>query len=732
MRNRHILVAIFAILAILLSGCSKKKQGISDLMIDNMEDDTEYEYINIMDNKLFDIIDQVDVTAEGLILVRAFIETNEEIYGEIDDDTYDSKLLLFNSNGEYIREIHMDGILDIYTLDSNDNIYIINTDLSKDSRCLQIFNLEGDKIFESDRIEGDNLDSIKKIRTYDDNLIYLLKKSGEIEIVDENLVTKGMVRIGNSKIVDFDINNKNDLIILAEEDGNYKIIIYDTKNKREVYANEIDANLYFYKIKYDGIKNKIYGIGGSSVWEIESNGIVGGKILDSKANLILMEIRDVFTIEEDYYIFAYNSENLMSGIFRRQLVDKGTLASQKEITIAIYGINTFVFKDAIELFKSLNPDTEILLVEKGDLSYEQFMQVINTEIMAGKGPDLFYGHFPYESYLDKNILLDLGEYIDYDDEKYYNNILEGSKYQGKQYLFPISFNFPKMFLNRKILKEKNIELNYENLTVEELSEIVDMACVDKGNTNYFSFKAYGAKSLLGEIIDANIDTFIDYDKKEVNFNNIEFKNLLKEFKNISSKEKPDISNNTMNFNLDDSVLFEINNYYGYNSYSAMLNLGDKASNYIMMDIPIFEGGTNAKVFTAEFCGINKNTKNKELALTFLEFLSSEGYGIKYNSDGFHINKEAGKWDRELYSTGNVEPYKDIHKKFGISPRSLNEEDLLTLAELDKFEQMINSLNSHNFNYLPIFDEISFYFDDKQDLDTTITNIQNKMELVIGE
>lgn len=156
---------------------------------------------------------------------------------------------------------------------------MINTNLREDKlyRQLLIYSLEGDKIFESDKIE----------------------------IINKNFLIKNKVRIEESKIIDFDIDDKENLIILA------------------------------------------------------------------------------------------CNSHLKSGIFRRELAQEDIGTSQDEITIAISGINAFNFKDAIAMFEALNLNTKIVLLERGDLSHKQFMQVINTEIMVGKGSDLFYSQFPY-------------------------------------------------------------------------------------------------------------------------------------------------------------------------------------------------------------------------------------------------------------------------------------------------------------------------------------------------
>lgn len=742
MRNKYILPAIFTISALLLFGCSKK-ETIDGLVSNNKE----YEYVDVIANDPSHFIEGVDITEQGLILTRSYVESLKDPLGI----SHEVKYTLYTPGGEKVKELDIDEGFNVYTLGSNDNIYMINTDLRGDKpyRQLLIYNMDGDRIFESDRIEIassmikalpledgleiDIIDDIIKIRTSDE-LIYLLNKSGEIEVINKNFQTVKGVQIKETKIIDFDIDNKENLIILANKDGEQELIIYDTNKNNIISTQKLDADTNLVKVKYDYSNNRLYGIGSHIIWQINPDGTISDKVLDIARDPLLTEIENAFYIDGDYYIvtaFSTNT-NLRSGIFRRKLAEGDTETNQDEITIAIIGVNTFAFKEAIAMFESLNPGTNVVLLEKGDLSYEQFMQVINTEIMAGKGPDLFYGQFPYKSYIDKDLLLDLGEFTSYDNTRYHSNILENSQFNGKQYILPVNFNFPKLFINSQILNEHNIIFDYENLTVDELESVVTIICENNPNGNYFSMKSSNTISLLREVVEANLHQFIDYDGGKVNFTTPEFKELLKKFKNISSWEKPELHNNLVDLEFDSSVLLELNSQYGYDSYSLMLGEGDKASDYIMIDIPILEDGDNFKVFEAEFCGINKKIKNKGLAIEFLEFLSSEGYGIKYNSGGFHINKDAGEWYKKLVTTGKAEVHRGIHKKFGIENMEWDTEKLLTLDELGKFEQMIDSLDTYNFNSLPIFDEVSSYFEGKQGLDITITNIQNKMELVVGE
>lgn len=93
------------------------------------------------------------------------------------------------------------------------------------------------------------------------------------------------------------------------------------------------------------------------------------------------------------------------------------------------------------------------------LTAEDAVKALNTEIMAGKGPDvLCLDGLPLDSYLSKGMLADLSDTLKAAEEKeeFFNNITRAFEKDGKIYAIPTRFRTPFLWENRKPWRESRI------------------------------------------------------------------------------------------------------------------------------------------------------------------------------------------------------------------------------------------------------------------------------------
>lgn len=92
---------------------------------------------------------------------------------------------------------------------------------------------------------------------------------------------------------------------------------------------------------------------------------------------------------------------------------------------------------------------------------EDAVKALNTEIMAGKGPDvLCLDGLPMDSYLSKGILADLSDTLKAaeETEEFFDNITRALEQEGKIYAIPTRFRIPLLVGNQAVLPEiRNLE-----------------------------------------------------------------------------------------------------------------------------------------------------------------------------------------------------------------------------------------------------------------------------------
>lgn len=130
-------------------------------------------------------------------------------------------------------------------------------------------------------------------------------------------------------------------------------------------------------------------------------------------------------------------------------------------------------QQAISLYQTANPNVYVEYVvgmgENDAVTKEDAIKKLNTEIMAGSGPDLLIlDDLPAASYIEKGLLQDLSPLLDSlsGEEELFDNIVDAFRQQDKVYMIPCDINLPVL-----LGREQDIA------GVENLEELA--GCVEK-------------------------------------------------------------------------------------------------------------------------------------------------------------------------------------------------------------------------------------------------------------
>lgn len=121
-----------------------------------------------------------------------------------------------------------------------------------------------------------------------------------------------------------------------------------------------------------------------------------------------------------------------------------------ENMISVYSLEEHdAVRQAIAQFQTENPDTfvryEVGVSGLDAKAAEDAIKKLNTELMAGKGPDvIIMDGLPVKSYEEKGILKDLKPHIDSlsGDAVLLPNIVEAFNHEGSVYMMPVYFQIP--------------------------------------------------------------------------------------------------------------------------------------------------------------------------------------------------------------------------------------------------------------------------------------------------
>lgn len=230
------------------------------------------------------------------------------------------------------------------------------------------------------------------------------------------------------------------------------------------FAFDEDGNLY--TMDYDFNVSRIAS-GGSLVEKV----IDGTEFVSSGSDVRL----DSFVVADGILYVGLWGVN--SSILKMEYDPEAISDPAKKLTIySLYPSESL--RNSIAEMRKENPDISIK-VESPEFTHEKSsyeteiedaLRTLNTELLAGKGPDIIIlDNMPFESYIDKGILADISSVIENEDD-YVSSVINTFKSDEGLFVVPTNFQVPVLIGGEEV---ENIK------TLDDLVEAVKQNAVPK-------------------------------------------------------------------------------------------------------------------------------------------------------------------------------------------------------------------------------------------------------------
>ncbi|MGF7058759.1 extracellular solute-binding protein [Brassicibacter mesophilus] len=731
--KREIILLLILILLLIITsyGCTGKKEAL-----DTNGNNLSYKEAILSDALGIDYVSAININNK-----------NELVLCTEGDNT---KYIVLNEKGEVQKEITLDfdGRADLFTINSEDNIYILselsrkneNDDMVGLDTELLYYNNEGNSINEDSIIaqSSDNTartvqDRTVKVEADSKGNIYELKSNGSIEVYDNNLKSKKI--IGSVQYWDIQIDEEDNLFALHKN----TLEKIDTSSYKTIWSKEYKNTDAPGSIYYNRNTRSLYGENSNWILKYDLEGNMTNRIL-STGELSTIEYIIDFTVDnnEEIYVIGENQDkyNLIKYIKSEEEIEERQDEEEKtEITIELLKDWGNIFGVAARKFEEQYPNIKVTIKRNPDLDKEQYREKLNTELMAGRGTDilLLSSEDSLITYIEKGILVDLDDMIekdtDFNIDDYNKNIIDLTRYKEKLYTMPINYHkFYISVLNTKLLDEKGISLD-DTMTWRDLYNLSRKLNKNSKEKIYVLPKVQ-EDILFEQIILQDVGYYLDKDKKEARFNSKEFIDTLELFKDIKEDDimHPELTwyrifqefdRLETELNKIAIILEEINEYYYINYSGAYFNDSFKA-----VSAPKGEY-TGNRLFYSDFLSINTNSKHKEEAWEFIKFVLTEE--VQKRDEGrIHINNEANKKQiSEMFE--QQEKTKNALKKSNLY--FIKEEDI---KEMNRIIGNLNKVRVNDSFYTIIYDEIQPFIKGEKTAEETAKMIQNKAEIYLLE
>ncbi len=502
------------------------------------------------------------------------------------------------------------------------------------------------------------------------------------------LVGDSLIICGFDSIIEFDINT-------GKEIGNLEELEKETiKSQTSYYPSFINS----------GSKDKLYyyNVNGLFAYDMESKKV--SQLIDgalSSFGMTDMYLMAFIEKENDEFLAAFNDWTNNEVTLINYKYD-AEIASVPDQQIRVYSLlENDAIRQAISAYAKAHPDIyikyEIGLSWDNGVTESDALKTLNTEIMAGNGPDIILlDGLEAESYIEKGLLEDLSDVISpmVDNDEIFKNIADAYTVDEKIYQFPTSFRFPMLVGNKDTI---NSVADFKSLV--ELTKKLASESDNRVFSDYYSPKGllYALYYLYGnnwlnsdktinvdeisnfftltkemyDAIDANYQKYIESmnDKYQMDTNkdsnfSVDSEEGIAD-KNEVDENYEDVSNvyelqyylspsiYADSFLMDEPVSLMYGSLDGTYGYSSLITA---LLNDTKLDYKVLSRGDEKIFIPSNVIGINAKSENKDAAKEILkEMLSEKSKDNMMYSQGLTVNKKSLKNQFELEKSEYYEP-----------------------------------------------------------------------------
>lgn len=410
----------------------------------------------------------------------------------------------------------------------------------------------------------------------------------------------------------------------------------------------------------DGDDEKsLFYVDSTGLYRYAEGGNTVEQLIDGSLNSISSPATGFTDLERDkdgnFYLTGvdYSSESASRGFIYKYTYDSNTSAVPGT-ELKIYTLNeSSLLKQAATVFQKKYPDIYLNIQTgmSGDDSFtsSDAVKVLNTEIMAGKGPDLLLlDGLPEDTYIEKGLLEDISGL--FSEAELLDNIKDAyTGEDGKIYAMPVKFAIP-------LLQGKKEDI----ASVTDLTSLADLAEAHKDEYEAFRLFSYSTMSpglLLKCLTDVNMPAWL---KEDGTLDGDAVASFLEDSNRI--------------YQTSADIVKELIAEYGEDSFSALsseysrhnMGIGGSALSVLggnsqaefgglfspselsyvdsvnkadsSLGVKLWDGQSKNTFYPEQIIGISAKSANKEAAQKFLSFLFSEE-GQKIGAEvGLPVNR----------------------------------------------------------------------------------------------
>lgn len=372
---------------------------------------------------------------------------------------------------------------------------------------------------------------------------------------------------------------------------------------------------------------------------------------------------------------------------------------------------------------------------------EEYNKKLNTELLAGRGPDVvLFDAYTFNSIyktIKSGVFCDINPFIEEDRSfnigSYNKIVMDCGVFSGKRYIVPLDYRLKTFITTQDLLRKNGTSINVQEYDMNRLADTLRTFLErDKDNRAEFFFTC--PYSFHEYVLSSGI-YLVDYEKSKVDFDSPEFRRLLNEYRDVFVKVSADNEARLKygvkywemmkgNNAIADSELVDIQSVWVANSF---INSIFKTEGRVYPLPPYSKnGGYMAEPYS--MAAINNNSKNKIIAFDIVKFMLAKD--LQMDNTCTPVNEEAYEELIEKYAGSEGENQSYNIKGSQLDTIAISEDLAGDLRNIKA--GMSKCIITDDYINKLMDDAAEKFVDGEYSEDQVINEINNKITLYLNE
>ncbi|MDD5934522.1 MAG: ABC transporter substrate-binding protein [Clostridiales bacterium] len=496
------------------------------------------------------------------------------------------------------------------------------------------------------------------------NQILCFKENGMRELHFFDLNKKESLDYGHcSTLADYTVK-ENTLYYIDETKKVIQIQDLEGGTSEEILYENFDQSVLSHALLQVMPNDDLVLLNSNGLHIKRKNGTVWEVIVDGTQNSMSTsnyQIRSLCVVLGEYYTFYVSYSNTLEDLgdlyvkYEPSSTQEGVL--EKELTICSLHKSETVSL-AIDQYRRKHKDVNVKYNVVMPHIYDCYGQYdsllgdtirsLNTEILAGKGPDIILmDELPLSSYIEKGVLMDISDLFSKTGQKsiLLKNVEDCYRKDDKVYCMPLRILMPIYGGHEEVLSHTKTVEDLAAYCDEIDTNLINSCSYEQLVTLFLSFYSNEIFSSNGQINKDGLTSFLSSLYRISNQIGASYNQAGPWFTSYNESSPEAVSRLSL-------MLMNIESHLMWENYCSLITISLSHRFEITYKLPVLSLANasyqpiNRTFVPNGLVGINQSTKDPELAKDFVNFLFDESIQNIDAMDGFPVNENSlNSWIR---------------------------------------------------------------------------------------